>query len=98
MAAHYESLRLKHYDGTAPSSGPTPEGAKVSVSRGRGFFIRIRNLEAAGGNNLEISFDNGRHWYPILPEEEFRENAAFHFFRVRGVGGTADWSALISEG
>jgi hypothetical protein len=46
---------------------------------------------------MEISFDMGRHWYPITATGEFTDDVAFHFFYLRSVLGST-YSALIFEG
>lgn len=85
-----QSLRATHANGTATAT-PT----KISVKRGRGFRLLIRNLEAVGGNDLEVSFDGGANFYAIGPQTELKEDVAFHYFFVKGSG---DYTALILEG
>jgi hypothetical protein len=55
----------------------------------------MTNLEAAGGNMLEISFDSGNTFFSIPPQTTFSGEVTFHFFYVRGSG---DYTALIYEG
>ena len=87
------SMRATHRSGTATST-PT----KVTTRRGRGFRLLIRNTEAAGGETLNVSFDSGNTYYPIPPQEELKEDIAFHFFYVTGTGLGAGYKAIILEG
>lgn len=85
-------FRVRHAAGTATT---TP--AKVSVNRGIGVYLRITNLDAT--NNLEVSFDNGATYHPILPASPTLEiHARFYFFKVRSSASTVEYSALICEG
>jgi hypothetical protein len=84
------SLRATHLTGnltTAPQ--------KFSTRRGRGFRIRVKN---EGANQMDISFDGGRTFYPIASGAEFAEDVAFHFFWARGNGGGTSFTALLFEG
>ena len=91
--AHGESLRATHRNGTVTT---TP--VKVLTRRGRGFRLRLFNNEASGGDNLEISFDSGNNFYPIVPQGEMDEAVTFHFFYVRAAAGSVDYRALLFEG
>ena len=90
--------RLKHYGGTAPTA-PT----KVSLGA-LGSHIAIKNTDTS--NTLEVSFESGEDgkWYPLAPAaaglnaESLDMDCHIHFFYVRGVGGTCDWTALVAQG
>lgn len=84
------SVRVTHANGTAAAAP-----AKVSTRRGRGFRLDMTNLEAAGGNMLEISFDSGNNFFSIPPQTTWTGDVAFHYFYVRGSGL---YTGLIYEG
>lgn len=86
------AMRLTHYNGTASTAGD-----KIVISRGLAQRINIRNND--GTNALEVSFDSGRTYYKI-PINSFPLDipCMLHFFYVRGVGGTAVYSAITHEG
>lgn len=92
-------FRLRHYprpDDASPQAPPTGTfPKKVSLER-RGHGIRIRNLD--GTATLNVSFDGGRTYYPIPPNSEISEDAAFHYFFVVSSGAAISWAALVREG
>jgi hypothetical protein len=86
------NFRLDHRNGTAVTA-PARVAPRI---RGKGFRIRIKNLDAL--NDLEISFNSGEMFYPISPGDELAEDANFHFFFVRAVlqGGTPLANAALA--
>lgn len=82
-------LRPFHANGTAPVAGAKINPRKL-IQR-----VVIRNLEAAGSNDLGVSFDGGRTYFTIPPQGELKEDILAHYLWVRGEGGTADYSALL---
>jgi len=86
------TYRATHRNGTA---GALP--SKVTTRRGRGFRLKIRNLHAT--DDLNISFDTGKTFFPIAAGTTFDEDIAFHFFYVqRGAAADVDYSAMLFEG
>lgn len=88
------SMRIVHYNGTAPAA---PSPAKVLMTVGLAQRINIRNVD--GANSLEVSFDSGRNFY-LIPINSLPLDipCSLHFFYVRGVGGTAAYTAVTNEG
>lgn len=86
------SMRLVHYNGTAPSGVPTKVPLGHLAQR-----INIRNID--GANPLEVSFDGGRNFYRIpINSLPLDMPCSLFFFYVQGVGGTANWCAVTNEG
>jgi len=87
------SYRASHRSGTATT---TPFKVTTTGTK-RGFRLVLRNTDAT--NDVEVSFDSGRNFFP-LPQGEvpLHLDIAFHFFFVRSDTGTATWSALLFEG
>lgn len=89
--------------GAAPDAASTPEGIEVSFdqgpnrSRGSTAQVIISNLEATGGNSLEVSFANGANgkFFSIPPQQTVTLLVSTHRCRLRGASGaTADYSVL----
>ena len=72
-------------------AGPNWNGAPMLTGRnydspqagGRTRSISIRNMEAAGGDNIEISFDRGANFFTLQPQESFSDEVAIQFFTVQ---------------
>lgn len=87
--------------GTAPDAATTPAGIEISFDRGanRGrqatIGLVISNLEAVGGNSLEVSFNEGRTWFAIPADKVVQLSVLTHRIKVRGAsGGTALYSVM----
>lgn len=89
MPVQPSSYRVTHYGGTLTST-PT----KVEIRRGLGVGIRVFN---AGSNTVDISFDSGYNWYPILSHVELSLDARFHYFFLKSDSGST-YNALVFEG
>jgi hypothetical protein len=87
--------------GTAPDAAVTPGGIEISFDRGanRGRQATIgliaSNLEAAGGNVLEISFNEGKDWFGIPPAQAIPIPVLIHRIRVRGASGATTLYSLL---
>lgn len=89
-----QSWRPTHRNGTAVT-----DPVKVSCARGRGFRLRLRNLNATAANSLDVSFDSGNTWYSIPGGTEFVEDVSYHYFYVRrGASTDVAYAALLLEG
>ena len=55
---------------------PTPGGGTTSR-------ISIRNVSAAGGESMQVSFDDGTNFFTLDPGETFTWEIAIRFFIVR---------------
>jgi len=91
-------MRVAHYEGTATTTPVKIELQNIQGNGAAGFRIIIKNLEVAPGNALDISFNGGRTFFPIAAGAELDVNAKFHYFFLRGVGGDADYNALVAQG
>ena len=89
--------------GTAPDAATTPEGAVISFDRGpnsaKALTIQIilTNLEPTAGNNLEVSFADGKNgtFFVVLPRTTIYFDITIHRCRLRGAsGGTAAYSIM----
>jgi len=86
--------------GTAPDGSTTPAGVEISFDRGANLNrqttaqVKVTNSEAAGGNLLEISFNNGRGWFQIATDTTMEFDVLCHRCRLRGNGGTAAYSII----
>ncbi len=87
--------------GTAPDATPTPAGVEVSFDQGQGrqrqatLGVIVTNREAAGGNTLEVSFNNAGTWFLIATDTTLQLPVVTHRMQLRGTAGaTADYSVL----
>jgi hypothetical protein len=82
-------------NGSALTSGVT-----VSFDRGanrtrqKTVAIVLTNREAAGGDLLEISFDNGGTFFAVPPQHTITFPVMTHRVTLRGVGAAADYSIM----
>lgn len=88
--------------GTAPDAAASPFGTTLSLNRGpnrtnqAAMTVIVSNLEAAGANTLEISFDKGHSWFTLATMTTFSFNVITHQVNVRGTtGATADFSVMV---
>lgn len=96
--AIFGSMRLVHANGTASVAGDKITLTDLRGPGNKGFRIIIKNLEPLLGNNLEISFNGGRTYFPIAPQATFAEDANFHYFVVRGIAAPVAYTALVAVG
>jgi hypothetical protein len=88
--------------GTAPDAAVTEGGTEISFDRGSNrnrqstIEVIVSNLEAIGGNNLEISFVSGREWFAIPPATTVRFPIMIHEIRVRGATGATTAYAVMA--
>jgi hypothetical protein len=87
--------------GTAPDAAATPGGVEVSFDAGPNRLrqatlgVFVTNREAAGGNTLEVSFNNAGSWYVVATDTSLYMPVVIHRMRLRGTSGaTADYSVL----
>lgn len=91
MSSPARPLRLRHVNGSVDT---TP--VKIKVKRGLGQYIRLSNTS---GNDLQVSFNNGRDWFTVGPADPPLElSALFHFFLLVGGGAGTTYEALVGEG
>ena len=72
-------------------AGPNWNGAPMLTGRnydspqagGRTRSISIRNMEAAGGDDIQISFDRGANFFTLQPQESFADEVSIQFFTIR---------------
>ena len=89
-----KTYRATHRTGTAVTLP-----LKITTKRGRGFRLKVANLDAS--EDMEISFDSGNTFFPIPAGTVFEEDIVFHFFyvrRVSGAGSDVAFSAMLFEG
>jgi len=84
-------MRMRHASG---SVGTTY--TKIKVKRGIGQYLRLRNTDDV--DNLLVSFDNGRNYNTMEPNEVLEINALFHFIVLLGAAADVTYELLIGEG
>jgi hypothetical protein len=89
--------------GTAPDAAATPGGVEISFDMGSNrdrqstSSVIITNMEAAGGNTLEVSFADGAKdkWFAVATQHTLAFPVCIHRCRLRGTSGaTADYSIM----
>lgn len=87
--------------GSAPDAAATPGGVQVSFdqsanrNRQATITVIVSNLEAVAGNNLEVSFNNGRSFFVIPPAQTISFPVIVQNMRVRGAASaTTDYSIV----
>jgi len=87
--------------GTAPDAATTPQGIQVSFDGGPNrnrqttMYVIITNMEAAGGNTLEVSFANGNAWMAIATDTTITIPVVSHRCQLRGTTGAAADYAIM---
>lgn len=90
--------------GTAPNAATSPAGVEVSFDTGpnqtrqAAAKVVITNLEAVGGNALEVSFADGRdgRWFAIAPQTTLPLEIVIHRCRLRGKSGATAQYAIMA--
>lgn len=78
----------KHFNGTAVATI-----AQVSFGKQCQHLI-IRNLDAAGGDDLRVSFDKGSTYFSIPPAEQLNAPVLAHEMWISS-NGTTTYCALV---
>lgn len=80
--------KMSHVNGTTTVS-PT----EVLVARGISQYLVVTNLDTQ--NDVDISFNKGKNFYPISPGETFSVGALFHSIFVRA--NFSDSSSAVTD-
>jgi hypothetical protein len=87
--------------GTAPASSGDPDGTTVTFMKGDNktnkatICVVVSNLEAVGGNALEISFVKGGGWFSIPGATSIAIPVLCQACYVRGAGSSSAAFSLM---
>ncbi len=82
--------RAQHYNGDATT---TPTRLPFT---GACFRLHVANRDAT--DTVEISFDKGANWYPVLPETTFSESVYCLEVWIRASANTPEYNILVIGG
>ncbi len=89
------------WTGTAPDAATSDRGTALTMEQGENrtnqssIGVIVTNLEAAGANTLEVSFNGGHSWFTLATMTTITFPIVTQRINVRGTSGaTADFSVM----